>query len=86
MQMIERIALGALTLWILHMGAQATSQMVGVFREESRSAHERRYRKEYALKCKVRLACWTLLRNCWKLAMAAGMWPEVCPCGFDMSH
>ena len=50
MQMIERIALGALTLWILHMGAQATSQMVGVFREESRSAHERRYRKEYALK------------------------------------
>ena len=65
MQMIERIALGALYLWILYGGAHMTSEMVRVFRAESRSAHERRCRKEYALKCKVRPACWTLLRNCW---------------------
>ena len=64
MQISERIALGAVTLWILYGGAQMTSEMVRVFRAGSRSAHERQCRKELALKCKVRPACRTLLKSC----------------------
>ena len=59
MQMYGQIAGGAFMLYIAGMSALLVSEMLGEFRAESRPAHERRCRKEFALKCIVRPACRT---------------------------
>ena len=60
--MYNQIVLYAFALAALGASVAMLSQMVGEFRAVSRSAHERRCRKELDLKCKVRPACQNLLK------------------------